>query len=160
MQTRDHGVQPVRSVGTAVRHAKGPNAPIVIAKGAFGNHEAVTVSQNHRILIRSAKAETMFGDAEILVAAKHLLCAKGVSKQADGKPITYVHFMFDQHEIVQVGGLESESFHPSQYALKGLENKQREEILDLFPSLRNTSSYGPTARITLKAYEAQAFIAA
>ena len=160
VQTRDHGVQPIRWVGTAMRHAKGPNAPIVIAKGAFGNHEAVTVSQNHRILIRSAKAETMFGDAEILVAAKHLLCAKGVSKQADGKPIKYVHFMFDQHEIVEIGGLESESFHPCQYALNGLENKQREEILDLFPSLRNTSSYGPTARITLKAYEAQVFIAA
>lgn len=160
LDTRDHGLQPIRWVGTATRNASGTDAPIIIAKDTIGCHETITVSRNHRILMRSATAEVAFGDPEVLIAAKHLLALDGVTERTDKRPVTYVHFMFDQHEIVQVGGLESESFHPGKSALEGLGKEQREEIFDLFPSLEYSNDYGPTARMILRAHEAQLFLAA
>lgn len=161
VKTRDHGFQVVRWTGQTKRLAQGKNAPIVIAQGVFGNERSLSISQNHRIFLNSGKAEFIFGSSEVLVAAKHLLGHEGIKKQNDGQPVTYVHFMFDQHEIVESGGIESESFHPGFTALNGLENEQREEIYNLFPSIKSAGSsvYGPTARMTLTAHEASVFLA-
>ena len=68
----------------------------------------------------------------------------------------YVHFMFDQHQVVLSNGAWTESFQPGDYTMRGLGNAQRAEIYDLFPELQTTvvlETY-VAARKTLKRHEA------
>jgi hypothetical protein len=70
---------------------------------------------------------------------------------------TYLHFMFDHHEVVLSDGAWTESFQPGDYTLKGIGNAQRSEILELFPELKDQAGIEgyAAARRTLKKHEAQ-----
>ncbi|WP_342069878.1 Hint domain-containing protein [Yoonia algicola] len=155
--TRDSGYQPVRWVGKTTVAAAGAFAPIVISPGAIGNAEELVVSPQHRILLSSASAELLFGVNEVFVAAKHLCGLPGVSERAGGT-ITYVHFMFDTHQIVSANGINCESFFLSEFSVSGVEADQRRELLALFPSLATgMQEFGSTAVTPLKRFEANLF---
>ncbi len=72
--------------------------------------------------------------------------------QADGRQVTYVHLLFDQHEIVCGNGLESESYHPGAETLDAFDAETRAEILEL---MDGQNGYGPTARPELKLHESR-----
>lgn len=152
VNTRDHGPQPLRWVGRSSRRAKGRDAPVVFSAGALGNHDRIAVSPNHRVLITSQRADLLFGQSEVLVKAKHLTNDSTIRVQADGQQVTYVHLLFDQHEIVCGNGLESESYHPAAETLDAFDAETRAEVLELMPDLHG---YGPTARPTLKSHESR-----
>ena len=155
--TRDHGNQPIRWIGAREVSGNGRFAPVVIAADTYGDHGELRVSPQHRILIRNAQAELMFGQREVLVKAKHLVNGRSVRIETTAAVVEYFHIMFDQHEIVYSEGLESESFHPGQEILDGLEAETRHEILALFPQLEAISGagYGPSARPTVTGTEAR-----
>ncbi|WP_164660729.1 choice-of-anchor L domain-containing protein [Tropicibacter sp. Alg240-R139] len=159
VHTRDHGPQPLRWIGQTERIAKGNDAPILFARSALGNHDAVAVSPNHRILLTTALSEMMFGSSEVLVQAKHLINDRSIRRCADGQPITYVHLLFDRHEVVRGNGLESESYHPGDMTMHAFDANTRDEILDLMPDLtKRDYGYGPSARMSLRGYETRALI--
>ncbi len=56
--------------------------------------------------------------------------------------MTYVYFLFDQHEIVYYNGAETESLFTGPEALKAVSPAQRREIMDLFPELADIN-YDP-----------------
>lgn len=155
--TRDHGPQPLRWIGTARRQASGRHAPVVFARGALGGHGEIALSPNHRVLLNSYRAELLFGQAEVLVKAAHLINDSTIRRRADDRPVTYVHLLFDQHEIIRGNGLESESYHPGAETFGAHDPATRAEILDLFPNLEEAGfrGYGPTARRTLKQHESR-----
>jgi len=70
---------------------------------------------------------------------------------------TYIHFMFDQHEVVLSNGAWTESFQPGDHSLKGIGNSQRQEIFELFPELETDSGRQDytSARRTLRKHEAE-----
>lgn len=148
--TRDHGLQPLRWIGRSRRYATGHNAPVVFASGALGNHGQVALSPNHRVLVTSELAELQFGQSEVLVKAKHLVNGDTIRFQADGALVSYVHLLFDRHEIVCGNGLESESYHPGAETLEAFDPETRVEVLELMSDWQN---YGPSARLTLKSRE-------
>ena len=155
--TRDHGAQPLRWKGETTVPGSGRFRPIFIAANTFGDHGAIEVSPNHRILIASAEAELCFGEAEVLVAAKHLVNEKTVRPGSLRRDVHYVHLLFDRHEVVCGNGLPSESYHPGDMTLDAFDQDARAEILSLFPNLSRgrLTAYGPTARPALKAFEAR-----
>ena len=57
VRTRDHGAQPLRWLGPSTRRAAGADAPVRLAPGALGPHDALEVSPNHRVMIADATAE-------------------------------------------------------------------------------------------------------
>ncbi|QDI75944.1 MULTISPECIES: Hint domain-containing protein [Leisingera] len=152
VMTRDHGLQPLRWIGYSTRHATGRHAPVVFAAHALGDHGPIAVSQNHRVLISSELAELLFGQSEVLVKAKHLVNGTTIQVRADGQPVTYVHLLFDEHEILCGNGLASESYHPGAETLGSFDAETREEVLELFGDFER---YGPTARLALKSHEGQ-----
>ncbi|SLN62098.1 hypothetical protein TRL7639_03465 [Falsiruegeria litorea R37] len=157
--TRDHGPQPLRWIGKTERIATGNDAPILFARGALGDHDAVAVSPNHRVLLTTALSEMMFGSSEVLVQAKHLINDRSIRRCADGEPITYVHLLFDRHEVVRGNGLESESYHPGDMTMEAFDAETRAEILNLMPDLTKSDfGYGPSARMSLRGYETRALI--
>jgi peroxidase len=155
--TLDRGLRPVRWVGRVTVPAAGALAPVAIAAGALGNDRATEVSPQHRLLIASALSELWFGAAEVLAPAAALVGLPGVTRRAGGT-VTYVHLLFDAHEIVLADGIPSESFHPGPAVLSSMDRASRGELLALFPDLER--GYGPDARPAVRGREARALAAA
>lgn len=161
--TRDNGIQEIRWLGarkmTGIELARDPKLqPILIRKGALGNglpQRDMMVSPNHRVLITNEKVNLYFNETEVLAAAKHLVGLEGIHK-VNVVGTTYIHFMFDQHEVVLSDGAWTESFQPGDQSLKGIGKDQREEIFTLFPELREREGVGnyQAARRSLKKHEA------
>jgi len=161
--TRDNGIQEIRWLGrksldygqlARASHMK----PVLIRQGSLGNglpERDMLVSPNHRMLVANDRTALYFDEHEVLVSAKHLVNNKGV-QNVDALGVTYIHFMFDQHEVVLANGTWTESFQPGDYTLAGIGNAQRGEIYDLFPELRTAEGLGEytAARRTLKRHEA------
>ncbi len=136
--------------------------PVLIAKGALGQGlpmRELLVSPQHRILWTGARAELLFGEAEVLIAAVHLTGQPGISQICPKAGVTYHHVMFDRHEILCSEGTWSESFQPGAATLGGLDDDQRGEILALFPELGSNPAAYPAARPSLKRQETHLLLA-
>lgn len=163
--TADHGDQPIRWVGS--RHVAGTDLaddlqPIRIERDAFGAgfpRRDLTVSPQHRVLIRGARLLLATGESEGLTPAKSLLGHLGVRRLMRDE-VTYVHLLFDYHEIIFSNGWATESLNPGDQALSGFGAKSRAEVLRLFPELA-TSPHGfqKMARPLIKPHEVRAMSA-
>ncbi|MBC7139556.1 MAG: Hint domain-containing protein [Defluviimonas sp.] len=139
--TRDHGAQPLRWIGirrldAIDLHLHENLRPVRVSAGALGDNMPETdlvVSLQHRILVRSRIAERMFGQPEVLVAAKQLLQLDGVDLEDDLTEVTYVHILFDRHEVVRANGAESESLYLGPMALEAVGSAALAEIRMIFP---------------------------
>jgi hypothetical protein len=153
--TLDNGPQAVRWVGARTVPAQGDFAPIRFMTGALGNHTTFEVSPQHRMLVTGWKADLLFGEAEVLIAAVHLVNDTTI-RRSTAQSVTYMHILFDDHQIVCAHGAWSESFHPSAYAIGGVSEQSRHELRRLFPKLFDSATNtGATARRTLKSHEAR-----
>jgi len=162
--TRDNGLQEIRWIGR--RDLEGAELlqapqlkPVLIRVGALGRGLPETdllVSPNHRVLINNEKSALYFEDREVLVSAKHLTGLEGVDHVDTGE-VSYIHFMFDQHEVVLSNGSWTESFQPGEQTLGDMDAESREEIFTLFPELREAEGVNAyqAARRSLKKHEAQ-----
>ena len=152
--TQDHGPQPVRWAGRRSVAAVGKMAPVQIAAGSFGDHGAVRVSPLHRVLVSGAVAELLFGEPEVLVAARDLVNDRSV-RRVEGGSVDYVHIMFDAHQVIFANGLATESFLPGPQTTSLFEQEIVAEICAIFPELdpQTGAGYGPAARRTLSTYE-------
>ena len=155
--TKDEGAQPVRWIGSRAVNATGDLAPIRIEAGAFGDHDTLSVSPQHRILITDEMAEILFGTKEVLVAAKDLVNDQTVRRDTTQSEVTYVHILFDNHQVVYSERLATESFLPGPQSLQSFEHDVIHEICTIFPEIDPMTGhgYGAAARTSLKAYEAQ-----
>lgn len=159
VETHDDGPQPLRWVGRRRVEATGRFAPIRIEAGSFGAHGTLLVSPQHRVLIRDALAELLFGEEEVLVAAKDLVDDRSV-RPVEGGMVDYVHILFDRHQVVYSEGLATESFLPGPQTTQAFEAAIVEEIRAIFPELdpQTGAGYGRAARRLLKGYEAQVLL--
>ena len=162
--TRDNGMQEIRWVGArdmsgaeleAAAHLK----PVLIQKGALGNdlpERDMMVSPNHRVLIANDKTALFFEEREVLVAAKHLTHMDSVDV-VDVSHTTYIHILFDHHEVILSDGAWTESFQPGDMSLAGIGDEQRQEIFELFPELATKEGIEEytSARRSLKKHEAK-----
>jgi hypothetical protein len=154
--TMDRGLQPLRWIGQRTVAATGAFAPVRVAAGTFGDHANLMLSPQHRVLVRDPLADLVFGTPEVLIAAKHLVNGRSV-QTIEGGSVTYVHLLFDQHEIVMANGLATESFLPGPQTVGAFEEDIIEEIALLFPELdlETGDGYGSAARQILKKHEAR-----
>ncbi len=158
--TRDNGIQAIRWIGTravtCVQFARAAYLqPILIRQGSLGSNvpeRDMMVSPNHRILVANDKTALHFDEREVLVSAKHLTGVQGVDIMPSAG-LTYIHLMFDQHEVILSDGIWTESFQPSAQSLTGIGNAQRTEIQELFPQLvtrEGANAYMPARKVVTK----------
>lgn len=153
--TRDHGPQPIRWIQSRKVPATNNLGPIRVRKGVMdGQSRDLIVSPQHRLLFQGYKAELLFGESEVLVSARHLVDGIDVVQETL-KEVTYVHMLFDRHEVIYAEGAATESFHPGESSISGITDEARHELFQIFPELRSLpSSYGQTARRCLRQHEA------
>ncbi|MCV2867893.1 Hint domain-containing protein [Defluviimonas sp. WL0002] len=132
--------------------------PVCIPAGAMGDglpKSDLWVSPQHRVLVRGWEAEMLFGEPEVLVAAKHVKVAAPHVPQPEA--VEYFHLMLDRHDIVLSNGAETESLFPGDTAIASLTDEARADMERAFPEFAGDwTFYGPTARRTLTAKEAEA----
>lgn len=161
--TRDDGLQEIRWLGhkdlswsdlNMHAHLK----PVLVTAGSLGDglpERDMMVSPNHRMLVANDRTSLYFDEHEVLVAAKHLISGSRIAT-VDAAGLTYIHFMFDRHQVVLSNGAWTESFQPGDYSMKGIGNAQRQELFDLFPELKTDQGVKDyhTARRVLRRHEA------
>jgi Ca2+-binding RTX toxin-like protein len=154
--TMDNGPQKIRWINTrsydAEQMQKGSHLhPVLIKRGTFGAERDLLVSQQHGVLVGQS------GDS--FARAKHLAdAAKGVRIAKGKKSVTYVHLMFDDHQVIFAENVPSESFYPGPMALDQMSKPHRAAFSKVLPALGTGrvsreevgTVYGPTARVFLK----------
>jgi hypothetical protein len=138
--TLGNGSQPLRWIG----HRHVPVAemlsfpdlqPVEFAVGTIGNHRPLRVSPQHRMLLNDWRAQVYFAEDQVLIPAKAMINGRTIRQVLPAGGVTYVHLLFDRHEIIVSDGALSESFHPGESGLQALDDVQRREIERLFPGL-------------------------
>lgn len=134
VMTRDSGYQPIIWIGrTRLTDAHSdPNANsalLCLPAGLLGHHvpsHDLHVTGDHRILLRSAQAEVLFGSSEVLAPAK-AWAAVGQAIRSR-KPKVLVHFMCAKHEIIMAQGAWVETMFPGPQALQRLDQASLKEV--------------------------------
>ena len=117
------------------------------------------MSPEHRVMLQHDLARDLFGQDEVLVAAKDLINDTSVIRDHSIGHVTYVHILLDRHQIVFANGVESESFHPASMPLEAVAADQQHSLLERLPDLNvDGSSYGAFARRMLTSAEAAIFM--
>ncbi len=161
VQTRDNGLQEVLWTGSkrvtgARLHAMPHLAPVRLT--GFGDGAPLVVSPDHRILLQGGAARDLFNTDEVLVAAADLVDGTRGSVERGRREVVYHHLLCGAHQILFANGVETESFHPGNGALAGLEAGARSALLSSFPDLsEDPMRYGGYARRLLDPSEAALF---
>lgn len=153
IQTRDNGAQ--RVVWRGQRHINGGRLyamphlrPVRFLAGAMGVDRPdadLLVSPQHRMLVRGASAQALFGVDEVLVRAQDLLNDGSIRVDHAVREVTYVHVLLEGHNVVWANGLECESFHPVGAALDAAQRHAVDRLV---------GDYGCAARRCLTQAEA------
>lgn len=149
--TRDNGPQPL--IWSGARHLNSQELadhpelrPVRINPGEWAGPRGLLVSPQHGMYARGSAR----GGTDQLIRATHLARLHGGKVRiAHGvTSVTYVHLMFEEHQVIFGNGIASESFYPGKWGLSGLAPACRREILHLFPDLKlmeAPKAYGATA---------------
>lgn len=110
--------------------------PIKITAGALGKglpKADLWISRQHRILVSSPVCQRLFKEAEVLVAAIRLTALPGIFIDKETKEIDYIHFLFDEHEVVYAEGAPCESLLLGAQARDSLSLAALDESRLIFP---------------------------
>ncbi|MEM7238365.1 MAG: Hint domain-containing protein [Pseudomonadota bacterium] len=167
VETRDHGLRPVRWIGQRelwAGHliANPHHRPVRIPAGSLGEGRPwrdLTVSPQHRVLMEAWRAELLFDTTEVLIPATMMCGVNGIHRLSSSR-VSYYHLMFDAHEIVRSEGAWTESFHLGPQALNGFGTDAALELLELFPELGKPGAidHGKTARPCVRRFEMPALM--
>lgn len=152
VRTADNDLQTVVFAASRTVVATGHLAPVTFSKGALGNQRKLMVSPHHRMLVRGARIEMLFGQPEVLIAAEDLIDGDKIFRQPSAL-VTYVHIAFERHEIVFAEGARAESLQPLDADKALMSSKAYAELLQVLPELEQSKGAVFSARPTLSPAE-------
>ncbi|MCA0996709.1 Hint domain-containing protein [Alloyangia pacifica] len=129
--------------------------PVRVAAHAFGrNHpyRDTWLSQQHRVLVKSALNELYFGDNSCLAPVVRLADGDRISIDTSVETITYYHVLCERHAVLRANGMAAESLHPGQVAREGAGRAAFGEF-DL--AEMKDKGDGPPAAPVLRGFEAR-----
>lgn len=155
--TRDHGFQTLLWIGRSRLDGTAERSAIHFAAGALGGHDAITLSPQTRVLLRSDLAQALFGESEVFARAVDLVNDSTIRPVAAQQSVDVIHLLFDHHEILRTAEMEIESLHPDRTMMRSLDPETRETLLPLLPNRDDFMGYGrgPAARSCLRMTEAR-----
>ncbi len=164
VETKDGGLQPIawigsRDISAEVLDQNDNLRPVLIRQGAMGNglpRRDLLVSPQHRMLVDNASVQLWLGEEEVLVKAKDMTHRPGIDT-ADVDSVTYIHLMFEEHQLVLADGAWSESFQPGDMVGDHAEDAVFAELVALFPELADAEGRAAyvAARLSAKSHEAR-----
>ncbi|SFD98136.1 Ca2+-binding protein, RTX toxin-related [Sulfitobacter brevis] len=136
--TQDKGPQPAmwtRAKWHPIEKSEAADYPVLIAQGALGENRPAAdliVSPQHRILVGGqGQLEDLF-ESEQLVPAKALTSLPRIREMKGKSGIKWVHFAFENHEIVTANGCATESLLLGEMVTNGFSAAERAEVTTIF----------------------------
>lgn len=158
VQTNDSGLQPVLWAGAcqlSLDQTSDPMArPIRVPAHALSPaHPAkdTFVSANHRLLFSHVLCFELFGNREVLIAAKFLMGYNGIGHAPVALPIRFHHILLADHHVIRANGMAAESLFHGKIAGEAFSEESSEGL----ESLATFAEHTKTARRVLKAHEVQ-----
>ena len=119
-----------------------------IRKGAFGPGRPardIAVSPQHRFCFGGGGL--MFDAEELLAPAKGLVDGARVLRDRATGGVSYLHLLFDRHEVIFCEGLATESFQPTRRNIRVLSRRARAALLrEIGPQSPNYRAARPVLR--------------
>lgn len=147
--TYDNGPKPVlwvgqsRLSGVALRRFSHLR-PVRICAAALGTGaptEDLLISPAHRVLLRGPRAQALFNQPEVLVAARDLVDGRAIRQDLALHGVGYVHLLLEEHQILFANGVPCESFHPDMASPEVLMSHRAD-----LRALLHPNGYGDPAR--------------
>ena len=99
VETLDDGAQPIRAMGVRRFEALDDAAPIRFKAGTLNNEHDLCVTADHRIRFAGWQSDLLFGEWEVLVAAREFINNVDVTRDIGGM-VRYAYLGFDVHHII------------------------------------------------------------
>lgn len=120
----------------------------------------VVLGPSARILHRSAGVKQLTGQDKALTLATEFSDGVTITEMRPIAPVQVFHLAFDRHEILNVGGIELESYHPGPEHLVSVRGNMLELFLTMFPHINELSDFGPLSRPRVSLRDLDLFSAA
>ncbi|WP_146010265.1 Hint domain-containing protein [Acidimangrovimonas sediminis] len=95
VETAMHGMLPLRSVTRIHLPAQGSFTPVRLRTPYFGIGHDLIVSPGQRVALSGAEVEYLFGEEEVLVAARHLVNGRSAVHETRRPFVTYLSLGFE-----------------------------------------------------------------
>ncbi|WP_093423680.1 Hint domain-containing protein [Tranquillimonas alkanivorans] len=164
-----HGPQPLAWVGSMTLLPEGLSDKLPagrlyrIAADGFG------LGRPMPDLMLAEGARLVSHTPAVRAAAKADAALAPVSVMSDGmtvirisppSPVRVFHLVLERHAVIQVNGVETDSFHPAATGADALGPEMRRVYLSLFPHLHSFEGFGPVAMPRLSEHDLAATFAA
>lgn len=154
VETLDDGPQPILWTDGAATLAVGAARPVRVRAGALGNAMDLVVSRQHLLMVEGPDVELLFGEPQVLAAAKDLIDGQAVVEDGCRGMVRYHHILLDRHQVLIAEGAPAESLHPGPVAMAALGPGMATALQAAVPSDRiDRIARQPAARRILKAHE-------
>ncbi|WP_102109918.1 Hint domain-containing protein [Oceaniglobus roseus] len=127
--------------------------PVRIARNTFGDgvpYVDTYVSQQHRLLLRTAHCQIIFGEA-CLAPAVNLVNGCSITVDATRSRIEYHHILCDSHVVLLANGMAAESMFLGDVAMEALGAQDYDTVTALFAGRTMEMAFP-----VLRSYEARA----
>ena len=158
VETKDNGFEPILWVGSCQlsldQNSDSMARPVRIparALGAACPAQDTFVSANHRLLFTHILCFELFGNREVLIAAKFLMGYNGIGHAPVALPIRFHHILFEKHQVICANGMKAESLFHGKIAGEAFSEESSEGM----DSLAKFAEHTRAARRILKAHEVQ-----
>lgn len=154
VRTRDHGAQPVLWKGRTLivpGRACPTGRDYALARvmtEAFGLDRPfgpLQLGPAARLLATPPHLRKFADGAELLTPVREFIDGENVIETAPPTAVEVFHLCLPRHGILNFGGLWLESYHPGEFALRGLSPQMQRVFLGLFAHVDTLRDFGPLA---------------
>ncbi len=159
VETLDNGPMPLLWVGGGTVVAQDEALPVCISAGVLDNDRDLWLSGQHLVLVDGADCELLFGEAEVLVAAKHLLRLPGVFCAVGMAKVSYHHLLLERHQLVLADGTAAETLYPGPQVFEALPQRAIDGLnAVMWGHERDRIGTAPAVRRVLQAHAARVLV--
>lgn len=121
------------SLARVMPDAFGPNRPA----------NFVTFGPAARLLKTPMRLRRGAAYGPVLTPIKQFSDGNNVIEVSPPSPVRLFHLCLARHSVINVGGLDVESYHPGPYAPREVTPELRDRFLSLFPRFSHVADFGP-----------------
>ena len=115
------------------------------ALGQSRPERSLTVGPGARILHTAANLRGLADGRQLLTPASKFVDGVNVIEVTPPTPTRLFHICLSRHAVINVNGIEMETFHPGAAAPREVSHAQRDRFISLFPRIGHLTDFGPLA---------------
>jgi len=105
----------------------------------------MTLGRSARILQTPPRLRGQANGQSLLTPVSEFVDGVNVIQITPPTPVQLFHIVLERHAAVRVSGLECETYHPGNQAVRNVSHALRDLFLSMFPHISHVSDFGPLA---------------